>query len=79
MQFALIDTEDKLVEVCSSINTGIIAIDTEFDEDSYNAIANRVVTRKFDSVDSDISDEITARENADSLFRPLGLDAKRNA
>ncbi len=30
MQFVLIDTEDKLVDVCSSINTGIIAIDTEF-------------------------------------------------
>ena len=31
-------------------------IDINFDRDSYNAIANRTVTRKFENVDSDISD-----------------------
>ena len=33
-------------------------IDINFNRDSYNAIANRTVTRKFESVDSDISDLI---------------------
>lgn len=31
-------------------------IDTEFDADSYNAIANKTVTEKFNNVDQDISD-----------------------
>lgn len=57
-------------------------IDIDFDRDSYNAIANRTVTRKFENVDNningldtritaaelDIAAEVTARENADSTL-----------
>lgn len=46
-------------------------IDVEFDDTSYNAIANKTVTDKFDSIDDSISelstgltDEISARETA---------------
>lgn len=48
-------------------------VDVEFDDTSYNAIANKTVTDKFATVDSNISDnagaisdEATARENADT-------------
>lgn len=50
-------------------------IDINFDRDSYNAIANRTVTRKFESTDADIetlntglADEILAREDADTTI-----------
>lgn len=57
-------------------------IDTEFDEDSYNAIANTTVTTKFNSIDSEIADlhdtddslnqgiynEIEARKSADQAL-----------
>ena len=57
-------------------------IDTEFDANSYNAIANKTVTNKFNSIDSEISElhdtddslnqgiynEIEARESADQAL-----------